>query len=455
MYLSVFLSFILKVFCFLLKKNLILSRNTMKIRFILYIPLLFCFKIIDAKEGPKGESKPYILVSKQDKEESQSANKFASKTANKSVKKGISAPPKKKTEKEAGKEAGKEANIQDTIENTFHQFLNLLKSHPPHSKEYKKVSSFIEKTLYNEVSFDSLKVLAELYLQKEDKQSYLRLVKAISVSYPDTAESFYLLGNAHKALLKTVESAEEQELHRKKMLESYSKVFELNPKHAPTYEAFLSELMDFDEEIQEAKHTRESLNLVMDMLKYLKEKKHYILLCEAYYDNKFIRQTKKACVKSIRHNPNDPISLMTLAFSLSNKKKKDDKLTEIASKYSNSFKTQYKIGLYFKDEFPDKASVYLIKASQIQPDHLRLNEILARLLLKNNQEEMAYPYFLKACLLGEGVFLSEFKTALGVLHRRKKIDIAAKFDKGVTECFQNLKERKKNSKKENKKQSSL
>ena len=258
-----------------------------------------------------------------------------------------------------------------------------------------------------------------------------------------------MLGKAHKALSKTIEDEKELELNREKMLDNYRKALKLDPKYTPAYEAFLKELMSLDEESQEMKHTRESLNLIMDMLKHLKQKEYYILLCEAYFDNNFIRQTKKACVKSMKKNPDDPIGMMTLAFTLSDRKKRDEKLIEIGSKYSNSFKTQYKIGLYFREKSPERAILYLMNASKIQPEHLRLNEILSRLLLTNNKEKEAYTYFLRTCLLSDGVFLTEFKNALGFLRRKKKIDLAVKYNRGVKKCFQTIK--KKKAKQRNKK----
>ena len=336
-----------------------------------------------------------------------------------------------------------EVSVKDKIEETFKKFLKILEPYPIESKEYKKAASFLEKTLYDEVSFDSLKILSELYLKKEDLKSHLRVIKALSVSYPSKAESFYLLGKAHKAFSETLEDEDDLEANQKKIFENYRKALKLDPKHAPTYQVFLKELMILDEESQELKYTSESLGIVMDMLKHLKEKKHYILLCEAYYDTNFIRQTQKACVKSIKKNPNDPISLMTLAFSLPNKKKRDEKLLAIGSKYPNSFKTQYKIGLYFrKENSPEQAATHFIRASQIQPTHLRLHEILSRLLLRNNREEESYSYFLRTCLLSDGVFLSEFRNALGILRRKKKIETAIKFNKGMKKCFQTIKQSK-------------
>lgn len=459
----------------------------MKKSFFFSISLIFCFSVvgflaIGLKESPKSASKspeqsleqessrPSKLNSKDKKKlwtkktktlggeksssELQAMAQKNSREKNPALKQALNKnqPVKKENRASALKlnpatapaQPPAEVNIQDKIENTFKRFLMIIESHPRESKEYKQASSFLERTLYDEVSFESLKLLSELYLQKKDRAGHLRITKALSLSYPEKAESFYLLGRAHQAFSETLEDKDELEANRNKMLESYQKALDLDPKHRPSYEFFLKQLMILDEESQELKHTRESLNVVMDMLKYLKEKRDYILLCEAYYDTSFIRQTQKACVKSIKKNRNDPISLMTLAFSLPDKKKREEKLLEIASKHPKSFKTQYKIGLYFRKRSPDLAIPPLLRASQIQPDHLRLNEALSRLLLRNNREEEAYLYFLKACLLSDGVFLSEFKSALGFLRRKKKIELAIKFDRGVKECFKIIKERRQN-----------
>ena len=431
----------------------------MKINYLFYIFLMFSLGILEAKEefdskievsnkssdlSFEDKRKPLAEKTKAsvgDNNSSQSDSRVIAKKSDPESQKSSSA------QKNLIPEGSSKVDVKGKIEETFKKFLKILEPHPIESKEYKKAASFLEKTLYDEVSFDSLKLLSELYLKKEDIKGHLRVIKALSVSYPNKAESFYLLGKAHKAFSETLEDEDELEVNQKKIFENYRKALKLDPKYAPTYQVFLKELMVLDEESQELKHSKESLSIVMDMLKYLKEKQHYTLLCEAYYDSNFIRQTQKACVKSIKKNPNDPISLMTLAFSLSNKKKRDEKLLEIGGKYPNSFKTQYKIGLYFrKENSPEQAITHFIRASQIQSDHLRLHEILSRLLLRNNREEEAYSYFLKTCLLSNGVFLSEFRNALGILRRKKKVESAIQFDKGVKECFQKIKEERKQNK---------
>ena len=342
------------------------------------------------------------------------------------------------------KELKKTSSREDKLEASFKEFLKILSSHPKRSTEYKDLSSFVEKTFYDSVSFNSLKTLADLYLEKEDINSYLLVLQSASVSYPKNPEVFYLLGKAHKMLEDSLEDPEELEENTKKILKNYRTALQLNQKYREAYEGLLKEIMVFDKEKQKLTHTRDSLNLVMDMLKYLNDKKDYPLLCEAYYDNKFTRQTRKACVKSFKKNPNDPISQLILAFTLKDKKKREEKLLSIGAKYPNSFKTQYEISLYFQDISLTHTIAHLEKAHKVQPENLVLNERLARFLLKNGREEQAYPYYLKSCLLSEGVFLEEFKRTIGFLRTQKKEEeLIETFNKGIKECYQTVKKNKK------------
>ena len=341
------------------------------------------------------------------------------------------------------KEPKKSSLLEDKIEASFKEFLKILSSHPKRSTEYKKLSSFVEKTFYDSVSFNSLKILADLYLEKEDMSGYLLVLRAAAVSYPTNPEVFYLLGKAYKILEESLEDPEELEENTKKIIENYKKALQLDQKYREAYEGLLKEIMIFDKEKQKFVHNRDSLNLVIDMLKSLNDKKDYSLLCEAYYDNNFLRQTRKACVKSIKKNPKDPISQLILAFTLKDKKKREEKLLSIGVKYPNSFKTQYKIGLYFQNISLTHSIAHFEKAQKLQTENLALTEKLARLLLKNGRQEEAYPYYLKSCLLSEGAFLEEFKGTIGFLRTHKKEDLVETFNKGITECYQTVKINKK------------
>ena len=332
--------------------------------------------------------------------------------------------------------------VQNKIEDVLKEFIVILQAKPVQSEEYKNAVAFLERSLYDQVSFNSLKVLSEIYEKKADLSGHLKVVKRLSVNYPERAESFYLLGKAHKKLSETIKDDEEFEDNQSKIIAGYHRALKLDPKHIPSYNALLEELMESNPDYPESKkHTRASLNLVMEMLKNLKDNKYYILLCEAYYDNKFIRQTRRACVKSMRRNSKDPISPLILSLSLSNESKRQEKLLLVADKHPDSFPVQYRVGLHFRENSSGLAIAHLLKAHKLSPDHLRLNQILAWLLFRNNREEKALPYFLKSCLLTEGGFLADFRRAHRILSQKKNVDLVIKFNKSIKECYQKARQK--------------
>ncbi|MCZ0932950.1 MAG: hypothetical protein OXJ52_07350, partial [Oligoflexia bacterium] len=102
----------------------------------------------------------------------------------------------------------------------------------------------------------------------------------------------------------------------------------------------------------------------------------------------------------------------------------------------------YKTGLYFRDKSPRSAILYLTSAHKLNPKHVKLNKMLAKLLFDNKEEEKSYVFFLNSCLLTEGLFLEEFRKATGGLRRRNKVDLIVKFRKGIQECYQTVKKQK-------------
>ena len=199
-----------------------------------------------------------------------------------------------------------------------------------------------------------------------------------------------------KALLK------EREKYQKEIIKNLNQALKLDSKHIPSYQALLDILMFTDPQTDEKKHTRASLNVVLDMWKSLKQNKYYIPLCKAYYDNQFFKQSLKACARSVKKNPKDPMSPLILSLSLSDDKKKEEKLVLTAQAFPDSFLVQYRTGLYFMDKSPRSAILYLTLAHKLEPKHVKLNKILAKLLFDNKEEERSYDYFLSSCLLTEG-----------------------------------------------------
>ena len=337
--------------------------------------------------------------------------------------------------------------VSRKIKEVFQDFINILETEAVQSPEYTKAVNFLERTLYNQADFETLKQLSQVYEQKKDFQNQKNVLEVLSLSESGASnpESFYLLAGAYKHLLDEAEEkdlSEKSEEYKEKVFENYKQALKRDPKHKPSYLAFLELLKVTDPETQEKKHSPDSLSLVLAMLKNLKDKKYYGLLCKAYYDNRFLKQARRACFKSVKKNPEDPVGFLMLSLSLSDRKKREEKLILTAKKFPESFLVQYHTGLYFRDRSSSSAISYLTQAQKLQPDHLRLNQILAQVLMENKNFASSYDYYLKACLLSEGAFLPELRKARGIVLRNNEGEIVLKFDQAIKECFQKAREKK-------------
>ncbi|MCZ0932006.1 MAG: hypothetical protein OXJ52_02520 [Oligoflexia bacterium] len=342
--------------------------------------------------------------------------------------------------------------ITKKIKSIFEDFIKILENRSVESKEYKKAVKFLENSLYNEASFESLELLAQVYEDREDFKNQINVLNILSVNYPKKPESFYLLAMGYKnkylkvgqekSIKSSKELLKEKEGYKKEIIKNLNQALKLDSKHIPSYMALLDILQLTDPKTDEKKHTRASLSVVLDMWKSLKQNKYYIFLCKAYYDNQFFKQSLKACARSVKRNPKDPLSPLILSLSLSNEKKKEEKLVLTAQTFPESFFVQYKTGLYFMDKSPRSAILYLTSAHKLEPKHVILNKILAKLLFDNKEEERSYNYFLSSCVLTEGLFLEDFRRAKSSLRRKNKVDLIVQFQKGIRECYQTVKKQK-------------
>ena len=344
--------------------------------------------------------------------------------------------------------------ITKKIKKVFEDFIKILENRSVESEEYKKAVKFLENSLYNEASFESLALLAQVYQDRKDFKNQLNVLNILSVNYPKNPESFYLLAMGYKNKYLEVdqeislkfkpnkELLKKREEYQKEIIKNLNQALKLDSKHVSSYLALLDMLMFTDSKTDEKKHSRASLNVVLDMWKNLKKNKYYIPLCKAYYDNQFFKQSLKACARSVKKNPKDPMSPLILSLSLSDDKKKEEKLVLTAQAFPDSFFVQYKTGLYFMNKSPRSAILYLTSAHKLEPKHVKLNKILAKLLFDNREEERSYDYFLSSCLLTDGLFLEEFRGAKSSLRRKSKVDLTLKFQKGIQECYKKLKQLK-------------
>ena len=319
------------------------------------------------------------------------------------------------------------------IKEVFEDFLEILETKSIADTEYKKAVHFLERSLYNSASFETLKILSTVYADKKDFKNQINALKILTASYPEQSESFYLLGMAYKNLYLNKE--ENKEENKKKSIENINQALKINPKYTLAYEALLSLLMTKNEKTEEALHTTESLSVARDMLKKLRKKKYYITLCQAYYDNNFLKQSQKACAKSVKLNPHDPASALTEVLSQTDEKNKNKKLLKVSEKFKDSFFAQYKIARYFMDKDPKAAIIHFDKAYALQPEHLKLNQIMAKFFFENKAEGKSYQHFVNVCRMTKGRSLKDFRKAKSALHRKQKVDLILKFQKAIEECF--------------------
>ncbi len=413
---------------------------------------LLCFPSSSAFSEAKQEEKASIAPSQGLKDESPSdLLKKPSKSSPDSIK-----PTKPE----------KLSTIQKKIKDVFEDFLEILETEPLESEEYAKAVKFLENSLYNEANFDTLKLLSKVYGEKNDLQNQINVLKILSANHPNNPESFYLLAlSYHSLYLNEKESKKEKkckkkakekwkklcrhlpfkkEMFKKQAIESLNKALKKNPKYTLAYEALMNQLMIKDPKTDEDIHTKESLSVVRDMMKILKKKEYYIHLCKAYYDNNFLKQSRRACVRAVKNNPKDPLSHYILA--LIHPKDTDKWLLKIAKKFKESFFIQYKTALHFMKKDSKIAATLFDSALSIQPDNIKLNQLMAHFFFDNKQEEKSYNRFLKACQLSEGRFLKEFRLAGRTLRSRQKPDLVLKFQKGIRQCYEEAKQKKEEKK---------
>ena len=405
------------------------------------------------KKADKTQSKDSSPELK-DEPRSKKSDKTQSKDSSSKLK---DKPKPKKFDKTPSEDSSSEGIVTRQIEKTIEDFVTLLEQTAVESKEYQKAVKFMENSLYHSASFESIELLSKAYSKKKDFKNQIKALEILSASYPDRPESFHLLGAAYsnmyhqkqkeyEAIRKLTEEEEQEWLetiafNKEKAIENFNQALKVDSKYLPTWKTLLEILMDSDPETEEPIHTRDSLLTVIDMLKKLRKfkklrKKNYILLCEAYYDNSFFKQARKACAKSVKKNPTDPRSAIVLALSQENKAQMEKDLLSGAEKFKNSFFAQYKTALYFmKKEDPKIAIAYFESAHAIQPDHFKLNEIMAQYLFDQGEEEKSYKHFLKICLETKGRDLKNFKMAQSQLKRKGKLPLIKKFNKGIDECF--------------------
>lgn len=322
----------------------------------------------------------------------------------------------------------------------FKEYINILNKEKPSSKNYKEAITFLESSLYNNSSFETLSTLANLYNKKKDYQNELKILKVLAADYPNIHLSHYKLGMAYKKLY----------LHKKKTQHlPYEKIRELKTKAIDSLSKSITQNRAFEQAYIELLpflknqniHTHNSLSLVMDMIRYLKKPSHYTELCEAYYETKYIKQSRKACKIAIKKDPQNPKSRFLYALLKESPKEVKQQIITLSKKYPNSFYVQYKTGEFFKEQNATLSMLYFHQALKINPESVDLNKMFALQSFEDSKYKEAHKYFLKACILTQGMFLPEFQKAKSRLNHKDK-SLVPLFQKGVDECVSEIKKAK-------------
>ena len=388
-----------------------------------------------------------------------------------------------------GKDLSKEIQnlkgvVQDRKESAFdkeafNKILSALRGESFGSEQYRKQVQTLERAFYNAASFESLETLAALFDEKEDRDNQLKTLKIMASHYPENPKSHYLLGEGFKKKMaeappdqrgfrqssagaddKNPEAGEEdqEKTLKERAVESFGYALKIEKNYEEAYISLLPLLLNENKPLGEAGHNTASLKLIEDMIRRFADPRYYSLLCEAYYENQFLRQARKACAMAAEEDPKEPKNFIYAALVQTEAKDIKRKVAEAAKRFPDSYEVQLKAGLFFEEETPQAAIECFTKAAESRPEAFAVRLRLAQLLFKSEREEEAYPHFFEACLHGEGEApLKSFRQAVRQirLKRRasgsKEISVAEKkWSAGAKECLKTLKKRKKNNNRKNK-----
>ena len=321
----------------------------------------------------------------------------------------------------------------------FEKLISVLDGESANSERYKKEVHSLETSFYNGASFDSLEVLTDLFEKKEDRDNQIKVLEIMVLNYPDIARGHYLLGMGYKKVYLKETEEKNREKARQKAIKSFSQAIKLERRYQEAYRHLLPLLT-------EEGHTPYSLELIKDMIRYFNNSADYSFLCEAYYENNFVKQTRKACTKAIDKESENPKNHLFLAFVQEKEKDIKEWVDQTADNFSTSYEVQFRAGVFFLKSNPVLAIKYLKRAIAIQPQSHVAHSHLAWHLFHSGKLEKSREHFLQSCLHSKGESMKDFQKAEISLRYKKEPSVAKKWREGINSCFQSLKEGNKKTK---------
>jgi tetratricopeptide (TPR) repeat protein len=288
-------------------------------------------------------------------------------------------------------------------------------------KNYKKVIETL--AIYsNEISNDSLVILAESYFLNGDKNNRIRMLEIYVEREPDRFKSNHLLG---KALLDAEKYNDAAPYLRR--------AIELAPKHRPSYDVLLEMFI-------KTKNNYEARVLVQDMQKIFGNKKEFDNhLCRLYTLESYLEQAENSCLLAVKNDPKTPENHVYLAQAYYDQKNKTA-AERIFKTSANQFKAsefvQYAAGQFYLEEKNFPAAVrYLQTAVKLKNDSYRSHLVLAMALYESRKVADALPHYKRACELDKTKdAIKEFRVASAKLYKGGDVEWANKYDSIITVC---------------------
>ena len=393
---------------------------------------------------------------------------------------GIKTAKKSSSDKTPFNKAIKDAEVKNDKPkydlDTFKKMLDILDREDISSEEYKRAARDLETSYYHNASFETLELLSETYREKGDEQNQIKVLERLKSEYPDNPKSHYLLGRIHK---KKYEKAMElnkdlcqirynksrDKRHKQSAIEEFTLAIEKDSKYEPAYMELLPLLRELERwrdsprggQQKKAGKTKkkatktkkgasttrmEVLSLAKDMVRHFRKPEYYVDLCEAYYQNDFSRQARKACRIAIKKNPNNPRSHLYHALAQP-PDKVESHLIKIANQFPESELIQLHAGRWFLDKTSDLAVKYFASVVTINPKHSEAHAHLAKLLFKSKQFEKAHNSFKTACFLNLR-YIQDFRKAKQRLYYAEEEGkrLIPQFEQSIDECFTHYKKTK-------------
>lgn len=315
--------------------------------------------------------------------------------------------------------------------------LDILNKEPVGSARYKQQSVSLFSSAQTQASFNTLELLANLYASKKDSKNQIKILKIATSNYEDVPRGHFLLGSVYKKLYFENNNHE----HLTSAIESFYKAIQEAHKKRYKYEQAHIQLLPLLKIYSQSSY----LELVQNMVTQFKKPEYDSELCEAYFKNRLLRQSRVSCEKAIQTNPNDPRGKYFLILGSKNKNQKDKEFIRLAKKFPNSHFIQMKVGENFARKDFVRAVKYLKKANKLKPKSAETHKNLGWALFNLEKEEEAYTHLYQACVLKPNLFLKDLQLAKMRFQNKTKNDtktrlsLMRKFKAGVKDCSKKLK----------------